>query len=528
MAYENTMSTTLLYIFLFLLVFFYYLFTANPYGIIKHFRVSVMILCLITVIGFLIFIEYYTKQKIYNGDTIKELGINFMKYIYKYSFYLFYFFILSVMIYFFYKMIEKGILFTFQYSFWVSLGVVILVLSMFTKMTEKVTFDSPTLELMKTIIMYIPCLITDTIDFMKKDYENTPSTVFIVFFILVVYIFLFYFYPFLRNMQYEQDGILLLGSPSYLNQDILSITSDELKEKIIERRPFYDRWFQRAALKQEEKERQKSSPIQLEGIREDDSIKLIVPPDSITYPYYTNKGEKESFTSLANQDAQFINLDIFKKRLQILYGSSMDDISEDVAKERMNQFIIDHPSILTLAEKLNYLYSVAFASWDTLMYSPLLLLSEEKKITQNIYHYALTAWVYFQNIDSREIQLIYSFGSRPSLYYDPVIPALMVIKNYGQPDQKILYKTTEILYQRWNFIVMNYNYGTLDLFVNNHLVGTYPNVVGYLNSDDMLIVGSSKNKNIGGICNMKYYELPIGSRKIDSIYKTFHNKKIPL
>jgi hypothetical protein len=75
---------------------------------------------------------------------------------------------------------------------------------------------------------------------------------------------------------------------------------------------------------------------------------------------------------------------------------------------------------------------------------------------------------------------------------------------------------------------MNYNYGNFDLFINNHLVGTYPHVVETINPDDLLIVGSSNNKNIGGICNMKYYELPIGSRKINNIYTTFHNKKIPL
>ena len=177
---------------------------------------------------------------------------------------------------------------------------------------------------------------------------------------------------------------------------------------------------------------------------------------------------------------------------------------------------------------MNYIYAASLASWDTFLYSPQLLFSDNHKLPTNIYHYSLTAWVYFQKVASRDFQLIYSFGTRPSLYYDPVTSSLMVIVDYGSECEKILYKTTNVLYQRWNFIVMNYNYGTLDLFINNHLVGTYPNVVSYLNPEDMLIVGSTKNKNIGGICNMKYYELPIGSRKINNIYKAFHNKKIPL
>jgi hypothetical protein len=124
--------------------------------------------------------------------------------------------------------------------------------------------------------------------------------------------------------------------------------------------------------------------------------------------------------------------------------------------------------------------------------------------------------------------MIFSYGSRPSLYYDPKSSSLFVAIHYGRPRQKILYKTSSILFQRWNFIVMNYKYGTLDLFINNNLVGTYPDVLDHLDPSDILLVGSSNNKNIGGICNMKYYELPLGVRKINNIYNTFHNKKIPL
>ena len=530
MSFPVSNNRILLFVFVFLLVLFYYIFTANPYGIVKHFRISVMILCLITVFGVFIFIEYSSKD-LYKGDTTSDLGPNFMAYLYKYFYYLFYFGSIAILGYLLYKSIEKGMLWLFKYSFWVSFGLIILCLALFSQLTEKVEFESPSIELLKTLIMYIPCLITDAIDYMKKDYENTPSTVFIVFLLLMVYLFIFYLFPFLRKVQYNNDGIVLIDSPVYLNKDAFSITSDELKEKILEKRPFYDRWFQKWALqKQEEMEKntdsESDSPINLQGKIVGDSIELMVPPDRITQPYYEKL--KESFTSLANQDAQFISLDIFKHRIEKQYESSLQDaFSDDTAEDRKNAFILQHPEILTFLEKLNYIYSVVFASWDTLVYSPLLLMPEEKLITKHLYHYALTSWVYLQKVDSNERQLIYSFGNRPSLYYDPKTSSLLVILNAGR-DEKIIYKTTQILYQRWNFIVMNYNYGSLDLFINNRLVGTYPDALTRLDPDDLLIVGSSQNKSIGGIGNMKYYELPIGSRKINSIYSAFHNKKIPV
>ena len=522
MAYENSMSTTLFYIFFALLVFFYYIFSANPYGIVKHFRISVMILSLFTVFGFLIFIEYYTNNKIFKGDSAKTAGTNFIKYLYKYLYYLLYLLGIALIGYFLYKIVVKVFLLSFQSSFWVSVGLLILVLALFSQMTKDMKFDSPTYELLKTLVMYIPCLITDFIEYVKQDYANTPSTVFIVFCMILVYVSIFYLYPLFVKMQYNNDGILLIDKPAYLKDDILSMTSNELKEKILEKRPFYDKWFKKWMV--DEPTKTTTSTVDLEGKKEGDSIRLLVPPDSITYPYYV----KENFTSVSDQDLYLIPFEEIKRRIQDIYGNLFDFSSEkdpDYAKKIMNEFIKEHPEILTFMEKVNYLYHTAY---DTITQSPRLLFSDKKRIPQNIYHYALSSWVYLQSIDSKELQMIYSFGSRPSLYYDPVQSTLCVYINYGASNQKLLYKSDKILYQRWNLIVMNYNYGTLDLFINNHLVGTYPKVVTYIEPSDMLIVGSRQNQNIGGICNMKYYELPIGSEKINSIYTSFHNKKIPI
>jgi len=482
-----------------------------------------MILCLVTVFGILIFIEYYTNQDIYKKDTTEEAGSNFITYIRKYFIYLFYFIVISLFGYGVFKLIEKGFLFTFKISFWLTMGLLVLVLALFSKSTEKMKFDSPTLDLIKNIIMYIPCLVTDAIEFAKKDYENTPSTVFIVFLMILVYVSIFYLYPLFREVQYQNDGILLIDSPRYLKDNVLSMTSNELKEKILDKRPFYDRWFHHWAT-QREMTKNQSQSVQIEE-KKGDTIQLMVPPDSITYSYYV----KEGFASIVSQEANLIPFEEFERRVSKMYGSLFDFADEDIARERMKQFIIDHPELLTVLEKIQYLYSVAFASWDTLMYSPQLLFTGDKVIEDNIYHYSLSSWVYLQQVESREKQLIYSFGSRPSLYYDPVLSTLCVYTNYNNNQKRrLIYSSDKILFQRWIFVVMNYNYGTLDLFINNNLVGTYTNVIDNIDPSDLLIVGSDENKNIGGICNMKYYELPIGSRKINSIYTTFHNKKIPI
>ena len=84
-----------------------------------------------------------------------------------------------------------------------------------------------------------------------------------------------------------------------------------------------------------------------------------------------------------------------------------------------------------------------------------------------------------------------------------------------------LYRTKKILYQKWNHFVINYNYGTMDLFINNNLVGTYKNVTPYFNgATSELSFGDSVHVLTNcGICDINYYKTPITLSKIETIYK---------
>jgi hypothetical protein len=484
-----------------------------------------MIGCLVTVFCFLIFIEYYASQDSYKGAAVSDLWTNFTRYCYKYFYYLLYLLVIAIVSYGVFKSAEAGLNYGFQYSFWVTIGLIILVLALFSNESKKVTFSSSYFDLIKTIIMYIPCIITDLIEFIKQDYTNTPSTVFIVFILILLYILFFYLVPLYKQQQYKNDGVLLVEKPAYLNKNVLSITTNELKEKVFNQRPFYDRWFQQMmAQEASKKETEKTSKTDIKE-KEIKEKTFVVPPDRLTLPYYLSQ---EGFNSLQVEDTQLIPFHLFSSRLINDYESTEDELDPYKERNLMKEFIEAHPQVLTVIEKLQYMYSTAFASWDTLISIPSLLASEERIMKKYNYHYAITAWVYLHESQSHRNQLIFAFGNRPCLVYVPKESALKVVIGAKTPNYKVLYKTNKILFQRWNFIVMNYKYGTLDLFINNNLVGTYPNVLSELDPDDLLIVGSTYNDQIGGICNMKYYELPLGIRKIDTIYKSFHNKKIPI
>ena len=59
-------------------------------------------------------------------------------------------------------------IFSLSKSLWVTLGFIILVLAILKKFLYKTGEDGEFITLMKDLIFYIPCLITDSIEFIKN------------------------------------------------------------------------------------------------------------------------------------------------------------------------------------------------------------------------------------------------------------------------------------------------------------------------------------------------------------------------
>jgi hypothetical protein len=426
------------------------------------------------------------------------------------------------------------------------MGLIILILALFSNYSKNNTIDNPILDLIKDIIMYIPCLLTDAIDYFKKDYENTPSTVLIVFVILVFYCITFYISPMVKKEMYKNDGVLLIENPGYLNKNQLNITTAELKDKVYQAMPFYDRWIQDMLSKLYEKDytivyAQDASNVDITVTTPSpvyNSKNYIVPPDKKTQVFY------EGFTSLANQDTMGVTqglntLNQIQKSILSILTTNDPNIEESIKalnnkpeelKAYIKSVIQNEPYLLTFVQKLGLIYASGLSARDAFI----MTVSDKIKPMNeeaHTYRYSLSMWVYLNNIEKTpNRQVLMSYGSLPSLFYDSEDSSLSLeYKDYSQNGKyKVLYKTKRVLYQRWNHIVMSYNYGTVDLFINNNLVGNYKNVSPYIFDDDLLVIGSKDNKNIGGVCNVKYYPTPLTASKIESIYKQFNNKDPPI
>ena len=149
------------------------------------------------------------------------------------------------------------------------------------------------------------------------------------------------------------------------------------------------------------------------------------------------------------------------------------------------------------------------------------------------YHYSLSAWFYINpqppatSAAYTKYTNILNYGGKPSLQYNGQLNSLRVVAATGDGNEEVvIFETTDVIYQKWNHIVINYEGGTMDVFLNGELVGSLPNVVSYMSYDN-IDVGTEDGIQ-GGICNVVYYRDNLPKSKIAGVYRLLRNKKVPL
>jgi hypothetical protein len=158
--------------------------------------------------------------------------------------------------------------------------------------------------------------------------------------------------------------------------------------------------------------------------------------------------------------------------------------------------------------------------------------------TNTNYQYAISCWIFIDavapnmNSSYEKYTSILNYGNKPNILYNGKTNTLRIVikqedleKNtnklidFDNNGFRILYTNPNLALQKWNNIIINYNGGTLDIFLNGSLVKSNMEVIPYFTFDNLTI---GENNGIkGGIQNVVYFNKSLNINNIYNIYHSF-------
>jgi hypothetical protein len=162
------------------------------------------------------------------------------------------------------------------------------------------------------------------------------------------------------------------------------------------------------------------------------------------------------------------------------------------------------------------------------------------------YQYAISFWVFIDsappntNGSYSKFTSLLNFGNKPNVLYNGQTNTLKIVTqqkdlkettnnkliDFDEDGNRIIYRNKNMLLQKWNNIILNYNGGVLDIFLNGELVKSDIGVVPYHTLDNLTI--GQDNGLKGGICNVVYFRHPLTVSNIYFLYKMVKDKTPPV
>lgn len=162
------------------------------------------------------------------------------------------------------------------------------------------------------------------------------------------------------------------------------------------------------------------------------------------------------------------------------------------------------------------------------------------------YRYSISFWLFIDsnapntNPSYNQYTSLLNYGGKPNILYKAKTNTLIItmeqkdlqtksnnkLLDFDDNGNRIIYTNKNMLLQKWNNIIIQFNGGTLDIFLNGDLVKSSIEVIPYMKLD-MLTIGSDGGVN-GGICNVVYYKTPLTITNIYYIYKNVKDKSPPV
>lgn len=176
--------------------------------------------------------------------------------------------------------------------------------------------------------------------------------------------------------------------------------------------------------------------------------------------------------------------------------------------------IIKHDGLLLLSSPTTLTQEKTIGNFEIL---------NKKSLNSFHYNYAISLWLYLDamppstNSSYSDNATILSYGGKPNIYYNGTTNELIISAKIGNED-KIIFRTKDIKYQKWFNLIINYQGGTMDIFIDNKLVLSVKNIVPYMKYDNITI--GKKDGIYGFISDVNYFNKSLTKDKMSWIFKT--------
>ena len=122
------------------------------------------------------------------------------------------------------------------------------------------------------------------------------------------------------------------------------------------------------------------------------------------------------------------------------------------------------------------------------------------------YNYSISAWTFIHDQppsfrkSSSKFTNILDYANKPKIQFNPSTNTLRIIMSNGLDKDNVVYTTKNFKLQKWNNIIINYDGGTLDIFINGGLVSSTNNIVPIMSYDEITV--GSNNGLSGEVCSV--------------------------
>jgi hypothetical protein len=338
----------------------------------------------------------------------------------------------------------------------------------------------------KNFVFFIPCLLVILTDEINNDIRLTPSSIYILFFILLLLVLSLFLLPMLFKFirTFNKSDILQGSGPFYLNEEKTLGKYQNLNTHL-------------------------SKPITVPNITVEEHKK-------------PNEEKLDKIMDAFNMDKDEYKkqLNSFNTSIGIANTNNNSDTRSIKDASANNSNIKTHS--FTLFNDVNSAFNIKTTYSNSIV--------SKEKFPYN-YTYSLSFYIYLNpqpqntSLAYTKDTVLFNYGYKPVIYYNgssqKIIVRSRTISNRGDQLDTI-YEMTNPKFQKWLFFVINYDNNVIDVFIDGKLVGSKENVSPYFKGDTITI---GENDGIhGSIKEIYYYNKVRSPSTIELLYNLSKNK----